>query len=75
MANEDRVDFDGDQFKLKLGNLAGDGVPRIGIKFPLLTQQRKIFTCVFLIRFRADCCMTFVLHIKCLLNYCVYPKK
>lgn len=48
MANEDRVDFDGDQFKLKLGNLAGDGVPMIGIKFPLLTQ-RKIFTCVFLI--------------------------
>lgn len=48
MANEDRVDFDGDQFKLKSGNLAGDGVPMIRIKFPLLTQ-RKIFTCVFLI--------------------------
>lgn len=48
MANEDRVDFDGDQFTLKSGNLAGDRVPMIGIKFPLLTQ-RKIFTCVFLI--------------------------
>lgn len=75
-ANRDRVDFDGDRFKLKLRILAEDEVSMIGIKFPLQTQ-RKIFTCVFLIWFRADCCMTFVLHIKCLLNYsnCVYPKK